>query len=329
MADKSFDADEEILTETSNRFVLFPIKYPDIYRMYKTALSAFWVVEEIDFSKDIHDWENKLNDNERYFIENVLAFFAASDGIVDENLFARFYQDIKVPEARCFLSLQGMMESIHSETYSLMIDTYIKDQKKRETLFDAMHKIPAVKKKADWAIKWMEDQDASFAQRIVAFAVVEGLSFQASFAAIYWLKERNLMPGLAASNNRISIDESTHSEFSILLYSKLKHKLDEETVHNIIKEATEIELEFITESIPCSMIGMNNDLMGQYVKFVADRIAVQLGYSTIYGTSNPFPFMERLGMESKMNFFEERNLDYVKAKVGKKDVYKFATDADF
>ena len=321
--------DEEILTDDGNRFVLFPIKYPEIFKMYKVASSAFWQVEEVDLSKDIDDWENKLNDNERNYIEQVLAFFAASDGLVDENLVTRFYNDVKVPEARAFYTFQMAMESVHSEMYSLMIDTFIKDNSKKEKLFNGMHTIPAIKKKAEWTTKWMENLNEPFSVRLVAFAIVEGIFFSSAFASIYWLKERNLMPGLCASNVLISKDESLHTEFAILLYSMLKNKIDENKIHELIKEAVDIEVEFITESIPCSLLGMNNELMSEYVKFVADRLVVQLGYSKIYDAKNPFPFMDRINLESKSNFFEERNLEYGKSKVGKKDVYKFTIDADF
>ena len=320
---------EELLMESSNRFVLFPIKYPSIFKMYKTAISAFWQVEEVDLSKDITDWENKLNDNERHYIEHVLAFFAASDGLVDENLVTRFYSDIKIPEVRAFYTFQMAVESIHSEMYSLMIDTFIKDSMKRNILFDAMNQIPAIKKKADWSIRWMEDKDSSFSLRLVAFAVIEGVFFSSAFASIYWLKERNLMPGLCASNTLISKDESMHTEFAILLYSMLSNKLDESKIYELVKEAVDIEIEFVTESIPCSLLGMNNSLMAEYVKYVADRLVTQLGYNKIYNAHNPFPFMDRLNLESKPNFFEERNLEYAKANVGQKNVFKFSIDDDF
>ena len=323
------DMNEEILTDHGNRFVLFPIKYEAIFKMYKTAVSAFWQVEEVDLSKDINDWENKLSENERTYIENVLAFFAASDGLVDENLVTRFYNDVKIPEARAFYTFQMAMESCHSEMYSLMIDTFIKDTEKRAKLFNAINTIPAIRKKADWATKWMEDDDSPFATRLLAFAIVEGVFFSSAFASIYWLKEKNLMPGLCASNVLISKDESMHTEFAILLYSMLSNKLDEATVHQVMKEAVDIEIEFVTESIPCALLGMNNTHMAEYVKFVADRLLSQLGYSKLYNATNPFPFMDRLSLESKPNFFEERNLEYSKSKVGQKDVYKFAMDADF
>lgn len=321
---------EDILTDSGNRFVLFPIKYPDVYKMYKTAVSAFWQVEEVDLSKDIDDWNNKLNDNERLYIENVLAFFAASDGLVDENLVNRFYNDVKIPEARTFYTFQMAIESVHSEMYSLMIDTFVKDQNRRNVLFDGMNKIPAIKKKADWTVKWMEDKNSQFALRLIAFAIIEGVYFSSAFASIFWLKERNLMPGLCMSNELISKDESLHTEFAILLYSKLHNKVDESIVHQLMKEAVEIEIEFITEAIPCSLLGMNNILMADYVKYVADRLLVQLGYSRLYNTKNPFPFMDRISLSNKTNFFEHtRVTEYSKAKVGQNNVYDFSMDADF
>lgn len=323
------DASEEILTEINNRFVLYPIKYNPIWTMYKTAVSAFWQVEEIDLSKDIEHWETKLNENERTFIENILSFFAASDGLVDENLVTRFYNDVKIPEARAFYTFQMAMETVHSEMYSLMLDTFVKDPAKRDKLFNGMNTIPAIKRKADWAIKWLEDDDAPFSQRLVAFAIVEGIMFSGAFASIYWLKERNLMPGLCASNVAISRDESLHTEFAILLYSYLNNKLSENQVHSIIKEAVDIEIQFITESIPCNMLGMNSNLMSEYIQYVADRLSSQLGHSKIYNTSNPFPFMDRIALENKVNFFEERPLEYNKANVGKSNVYDFSLDEDF
>jgi ribonucleoside-diphosphate reductase subunit M2 len=321
--------EEEILTESTNRFVLYPVKYTDIWNMYKTAVSAFWQVEEIDLSKDIEDWESKLNDNERLFIENILSFFAASDGLVDENLVTRFYNDVKIPEARAFYTFQMAMETVHSEMYSLMLDTFVKDKSRREVLFNGMNTIPAIKRKADWTIKWIEDDNAPFCQRLVAFAIVEGIMFSGAFASIYWLKERNLMPGLCASNVAISRDESLHTEFAILLYQHLKNKLSQNQIEQIIKEAVEIEIQFITESIPCNMLGMNSGLMSEYVRYVADRLIVQLGYSKIYNVSNPFPFMDRIALENKVNFFEERPLEYNRANVGKTDVYDFSLDEDF
>ena len=320
---------EEILTETRNRYVLYPIKYAEVWKMYKTALASFWMTEEIDFSKDIDDWENKLSSNERTFIENVLAYFSASDGLVDENIMTRFYTEVKVPEIRAFYTIQAAMETIHSETYSLMIDTLIKDREKRETLFDGMNKIPGIKRKTEWSMRWMDSTDAPFSQRLIGFAITEGIFFQSAFASIYWLKERGLMNGLCASNVLISRDESLHTEFAILLYSMLENKLDEECVKNIVKEAVDIEIEFITESIPCSMLGMNNTLMSEYVKFVADRLIVQLGYTKIYEATNPFPFMERMSLGNKDNFFETRSLDYSKANVGLSNIFDFSITEDF
>lgn len=320
---------EEILTETRNRYVLYPIKYPEIWKMYKNALASFWLTEEIDFSKDIDDWEKRMTENERTFIENVLAYFSASDGLVDENLMTRFYTEVKVPEIRAFYTVQAVMETIHSETYSLMIDTFVKDPEKRERLFDGMNRIPGIKKKAIWSSRWMEDKDASFAQRLVGFAVTEGIFFQSAFASIYWLKERGLMNGLCASNVLISRDESMHTEFAILLYSMLQEKLEQAEIEAIIIEAVSIEIEFITESIPCSMLGMNNILMAEYVKFVADRLVVQLGYHKIYDVQNPFPFMERMSLGNKDNFFETRSLEYSKANVGQSNAFDFSITEDF
>lgn len=320
---------EELLEESKNRFVLFPIKYSEIFKMYKTAVSSFWTVEEVDLSKDIIDWTTKLTDNERTFIEHILSFFAASDGIVDENLVTRFYQDVKIPEARAFYTFQMAIESVHSEMYSLMIDTFIKDNDKRTKLFDGMHTIPGIKKKADWSMKWIESKDVPFATRLVAFAIVEGIYFSGAFASIYWLKERNLMPGLCASNELISRDESMHTEFAILLYSMLENKMDESQIHEIISEAVEIEIEFINESVPCNMLGMNSILMSQYIKYVADRLIAQLGYKKMYNVENPFQFMERIGLSNKTSFFEHRSNDYSKANVGKTNVYDFSIDEDF
>lgn len=320
---------EDILTESVNRFVLFPIKYPDIFRMYKNMVSSFWITEEVDLSKDLNDWENKLTENERYFIENILAFFAASDGIVDENLVNRFYNDVKIPEARAAYSFQIAIESVHSEMYSLMIDTFVKNNEKRDKLFNAINTIPAIKKKADWTIKWIQDEESSFAQRLIAFAIVEGCFFSGAFASIFWLKERNLMPGLCMSNEFINRDEGMHTEFAILLYSHLKNKLDETAVHKMFREAIDIETEFITEALPCSLIGMNNSLMTDYVRYVADRLVVQLGYNKIYNTNNPFPFMDRISLSNKTNFFEHRPSEYSRAKVSNQDVYTFSTDSEF
>jgi len=310
--------EEEILRENPNRYVIFPVKYNEVWKHYKRAVSCFWTPEEIDFSKDRTDWE-KLSNNEKYFIENILAFFAGSDGIVMENLAQRFMNDVQIPEARQFYSYQMFIEAIHSETYSLMIDTYVKDIKKKNKLLNAIHEIPCVKKKADWAVKWIENKDEDFGTRIIAFAIIEGVFFSASFCSIYWLKQRGKMPGLTFSNELISRDEGQHTDFACLLHSMLKNKAKQEKVYRIIKEAVEIEKEFITESIPCNLIGMNCELMKDYIEFVADRLLVQLNYEKIWNTQNPFPFMELISLRGKANFFEVKPSEYVKAGIGKSE----------
>jgi ribonucleotide reductase beta subunit family protein with ferritin-like domain len=320
---------EEILSDTINRFSVFPIKHDNIWKRYKTAVSAFWQVEEVDLSKDIDDWNNKLNTNERTFIKNILGFFAQSDGIVNENLVLRFYNDVKIPEARSYYAFQIAIESVHSEMYALMIDTFVKNTQEKNALFDAINTIPCVARKANWALKWIQDKEASFGLRLLAFAVVEGLYFSASFCSISWLKDRNVMPGLCMSNDFIQRDENGHYEMACELYSMLNNKLDEQVVYDLIKEATDIEIEFITESIPCNLIGMNQDLMVEYIKYVADRVSVQFGYNKIYSATNPFPFMEKFSLENKVNFFEQRPTQYTKAKVGQQDVYKFKIDEEF
>jgi len=320
---------EDLLKDIDNRFVLFPIKYDSIWKMYKKAESAFWTAEEIDMSKDINDWNN-LSDNERFFIKNILAFFAGSDGIVNENLALRFMREVKIPEARSFYGFQIAMENIHSETYSLLIDTYIKDDREKKVLLNAINTIPCVKKKADWALKWIEDKNSSFATRLIAFAIVEGIFFSGAFCSIFWLKERGIMPGLCLSNEFISRDESLHTEFAILLYSMLNNKLDAETVYQIIREAVDIEEEFITSSISCNMLGMNATFMKTYIHFVADRLLIQMGYKPIYNVANPFPFMERISLSQKTNFFEfQSTSEYAKANVGNSDSHNFTLDADF
>jgi ribonucleotide reductase beta subunit family protein with ferritin-like domain len=281
---------EEILRENPNRYVVFPVKYPEVWRHYKRAVSCFWTPEEIDFSKDRTDWD-KLNNNEKYFIENILAFFAGSDGIVIENLAERFLTEIQIPEARQFYSYQMFIEAVHSETYSLLIDTYVKDEKKKNKLFNAIQEIPCIKKKADWAIRWISDKE-SFGTRLIAFAIIECIFFSASFCSIYWIKQRGLMPGLTFSNELISRDEGQHTDFAVLLHSMLKDKPSQKKVHKIMKDAVAIEKEFITESIPCNLIGMNSELMKTYIEFVADRLLTQLGYEKIWNSSNPFSFME-------------------------------------
>ncbi|KAF8538127.1 putative ribonucleotide reductase small subunit RnrA [Trichophaea hybrida] len=309
------EQDEPLLMENKQRFVLFPIKYHEIWQMYKKAEASFWTAEEIDLSKDLHDWHNRLNNDERYFISHVLAFFAASDGIVNENLVQRFSNEVQAPEARCFYGFQIMMENIHAETYSLLIDTYIKDSKQRAYLFDAIETIPCIKKKADWAIKWIEDTQSTFAQRLVAFAAVEGIFFSGSFASIFWLKKRGLMPGLSFSNELISRDEGLHTDFACLLFTHLKNRPSKEAVLDIITEAVSIECEFLTEALPVALLGMNAKLMVQYIEFVADRLLLSLGNPKHYNSTNPFDFMESISLAGKTNFFEKRVGDYQKAGV--------------
>lgn len=300
--------------EMIKRYTLFPIQHREVWQMYKKAVSAFWTVEEIDFSKDISDWQ-KLNDNEKHFISMILAFFAGSDGIVLENLVERFMQEVDVPEVRSFYSFQTASETIHSETYSLLIDTYIKDSEQKNKLFDAINSFDCVNKKAKWALKWINDKESEFAKRLVAFAAVEGIFFSGAFCAIFWLKKRGLLPGLALSNEFISRDEALHTEFAILMYNKYADKISEDVVKEIITEAVKIEKEFITEALPCNLIGMNSELMKEYIEFVADRLLVQLGNAKIYNTKNPFAFMEMISMEGKTNFFEKRVSEYSKAGV--------------
>jgi ribonucleoside-diphosphate reductase subunit M2 len=283
--------------------------------MYKKAEASFWTAEEIDLSKDLHDWNNRLNDDERYFISHVLAFFAASDGIVNENLLERFSGEVQIPEARCFYGFQIMIENIHAETYSLLIDTYIKEQAQRTYLFNAIETIPCIKKKADWAVRWIQDKDSTFGQRLVAFAAVEGIFFSGSFASIFWLKKRGLMAGLTFSNELISRDEGLHTDFACLLFSHLKHRPSKQAVQDVITEAVSIEQEFLTEALPCALLGMNADLMKQYIEFVADRLLLSLGNEKYYKSTNPFDFMENISLAGKTNFFEKRVGDYQKAGV--------------
>lgn len=338
---------------------MFPIKYNNLWKFYKQHLSTFWTVEEIKLTDDLTDWNNRLNDNERHFIKNVLAFFAASDGIVNENLVINFYNEVEIAEARQFYAVQMMIEAIHGETYSVLIDTYISDTNEKSRLFNAMETIPAVKRKADWALRWIQEgstivqtipeqyiksyrflvnsndysdrpladkhvealdylvrERPSFAQRLLAFICVEGIFFSGSFCAIYWLKSRGLMPGLSTANQFISRDENLHAEFAISLYKMLENPLDEQTVHDIFREAVDIEKEFITESLPVSLIGMNCGLMSQYIEMVADRWLVLLGYNKIYNTPNPFPFMEMISLNEKVNFFENVVTNYQRSNVG-------------
>ncbi|KAL4733074.1 ribonucleotide reductase [Aspergillus similis] len=312
---KAIEANEPLLQENPHRFVLFPIKYHEIWQMYKKAEASFWTAEEIDLSKDLHDWNNRLNEDERYFISRVLAFFAASDGIVNENLLERFSGEVQIPEARCFYGFQIMIENIHAETYSLLIDTYIKEPKQRTYLFDAIDTIPCIRKKADWAIKWIQDKESTFAQRLVAFAAVEGIFFSGSFASIFWLKKRGLMPGLTFSNELISRDEGLHTDFACLLFSHLNWRPSNKIVEDIIVEAVAIEKEFLTDALPCALLGMNAKLMCQYIEFVADRLLVALGNKKYFNATNPFDFMETISLAGKTNFFEKRVGDYQKAGV--------------
>ena len=317
---------EPILKPDDNRFVMFPIKYQDIWEMYKKQVDCFWRAEEVDLSKDLNDWE-KLSSEEKHFIKMVIAFFAGSDGLVLENLASRFMSDVQVSEARAFYGFQIAMENIHNEVYSLLIDTYIKDSEEKHKLFNAIENFPFIKKKADWAKKWIADKRSSFATRLLAFAVIEGVFFSGSFAAIFWIKKRGLMPGLTFSNELISRDEALHTEFAVLLYSKLQKKVAKKRIVEIIQEAVEIEKEFITEAIPCRMIGMNSKLMSQYIEFVADRLCLQLGYDKIYNSTNPFDFMELISIETKVNFFERTNSEYALAnKTVSNDVFEFGDD---
>jgi ribonucleoside-diphosphate reductase beta chain len=282
--------------------------------MYKLHVASFWTAEEIDLSQDITDWKQKLNDDERHFIKHVLAFFAASDGIVNENLVLNFMREVQLPEARCFYGFQVAMENIHAETYSLLIDTYIQDSTEKNKLFNAIDTIPCVKKKAEWALRWIENAP-SFAHRLVAFAAVEGIFFSGSFCAIYWLKKRGLMPGLSFSNELISRDEGLHCDFACLLYSMLQEKLDPKEVESIIAEAVKFEIEFVSEALPVNLIGMNADMMAQYLKFVADRLLVSLGNNRLYNVANPFDWMDLISLQGKTNFFEKRVGEYRKAHV--------------
>jgi ribonucleoside-diphosphate reductase beta chain len=301
---------EPLLKEDPHRFCLFPIKYHDIWHAYKNHKNAFWTAEEIDFSSDKADWE-KLTPDERYFIEHILAFFAGSDGIVLENLVKNFCSEVQVPEARCFYAFQAMMENIHSEVYSLMIDTLVKDPKRKDELFNAVTSIPCIQKKAEWALLWINDAKNSFAKRLFAFGIVEGLFFSGSFCAIFWLKERGVMSAtLGKSNEWIARDESLHTQFAVLLYTYVNEKISEIDAHNIMHQAVLIEEDFVTESLPVKLIGMNHDLMKAYIRFCADRLLHQFGYKKIYYEKNPFPFMEKISMDGKTNFFEQRVSEY-------------------
>jgi len=319
---------EPLLTENENRYVMFPIEHADIWKSYKKQMDCFWRTEEIDLSKDMTHWET-LTDKEKYFIKMILAFFAASDGIVIENLGQRFMSEVQISEARAAYGFQLMMENIHSETYSLLIDTYIKDREEKSKMFNALENFPCIKKKADWSIKWINDKRSSFATRLVAFAIVEGIFFSGAFCSIYWLKKRGLMPGLTFSNELISRDEGMHTDFAVLLFSKLQKKPSKKKITTIFKEAVEIEKEFICDALPCKLIGMNSKLMSQYIEFVADRLIVQLGYEKIYNTNNPFDFMEMISLEGKTNFFEKRVGDYSLSSCEKTEDTFNLDDAEF
>ena len=308
----SKNSSEPLLAPNDNRFVMFPIEHKDIWDMYQKQVDCFWRPEEIDLSKDLSHWD-ALNNDERMFISLILAFFAASDGIVLENLAQRFMSEVQVSEARAFYGFQIAMENIHSHTYSNLIETYIKDKEEKHKLFNAISNYPCIKKKSDWAQKWIHDNRSSFATRLVAFACIEGIFFSGAFCSIFWLKKRGLMPGLTFSNELISRDEALHCEFAVLLYSKLVKKIDKTRIYEIIKEAVEIETEFICDALPCNLIGMNSLLMTQYIQFCADRLCVQLGYKKIYRVGNPFDFMELISLESKVNFFERVNSSYALA----------------
>lgn len=320
---------EPILEENENRFVIFPIQHHDIWKFYKDSVASFWTVEEIDLQQDLVDWTSKLNDNERYFVKHILAFFAASDGIVNENLAENFVNEVQYSEAKFFYGFQIMMENIHSETYSLLIDTYVKDPIEKDRLFNALENFPAIRKKADWALKWIESP--SFAERLIAFAAVEGIFFSGAFCSIFWMKKRGLMPGLSFSNELISRDEGVHCDFAVLLHNKhLVNKVPKERIREIIIDALDIEREFITESLPVSLIGMNSKLMTEYLEFVTDRLLVELKCEKEYNTPNPFDFMDMISLQGKSNFFEKREPNYQKAGVtSNAEDNKISFDADF
>ncbi len=331
MSETNLQVEEPILKENKDRFVLFPIQHDDIWKFYKKAEASFWTAEEIDLSQDLKDWSDVMNDDEKHFIKHVLAFFAASDGIVNENLAENFVAEVQYTEAKFFYGFQIAMENIHSETYSLLIDTYVKDPKEKDYLFNAIDTMDCVRKKADWALRWIDE--GSFAERIIAFAAVEGIFFSGSFCSIFWLKKRGLMPGLSFSNELISRDEGLHCDFACLLYNNhIKNRLPEKTVQEIIADAVAIEKEFVTDALPVKLIGMNSDLMCQYIEFVADRLLSELGCSKIFNSTNPFDFMEMISLQGKTNFFEKRVGEYQKAgvlKEGEGEKSKFSLDEDF
>jgi len=319
---------EPLLDPSEQRLTLFPIRHQDIWECYKKQQASFWTAEELDLSKDKNHWDNKLNDDERYFIKHILAFFAGSDGLVNMNLLERFTNDVKILEAQIAYTYQASMENVHSEMYSLLIDTYIDSPQEKDKLFNAIETIPCIKKKADWAMKWIKSDDL-FSKRLIAFAIVEGIFFSGAFCSIYWLKTRGLMPGLTSSNEFIARDEGEHCSFACLLYSKIINRLDESIVHAIVKDAVDIEKEFINESLPCRLIGMNAEQMTTYIEYVTDRLLTQLGYSKIYNAVNPFDFMEKIALEGKTNFFENRPSQYQKASVMNKTKNDYSYTDDF
>ena len=323
------ESEEMLLKENPNRFVIFPIQHADLWKMYKDHVSVFWRPEEVDLSKDLVHW-NTLSGNEQHFIKRILGFFAGSDGIVMENLGQRFMTEIQLPEAKFFYSVQLMMESVHSETYSLLIDTYIEDRTEKVEILRSIQTVPCIQKKADWALSWIGSEEADFPTRLMAFAAIEGVFFSGAFCAIFWLKQRGLMPGLTASNEFIARDEGLHTDFACLLYSKCKHRLPKTKAIKLMREAVKIEKEFILEALPCSLIGMSAPRMSEYIEFVADRLMVALGYAKIWNTANPFPWMERISLEGKDNFFEKRVTNYALAGVGQ-DATKmqFGLDEEF
>lgn len=324
------DSTEPLLQENPRRYVLFPLRYPDIWRFYKKSMASFWTVEEVDLSHDLVDWE-KLKEEEKEFLGHVLAFFATSDGIVGENLVTRFYQEVQIPEARCFYGFQIAMENVHSEMYSLLIDTYIRDSQNKHRLLDAIQTFPCVKRKAEWAIKWIQSQTSSFGERIVAFAAVEGVFFSGAFATIFWIKKRGLMPGLTFSNELISRDEGLHCDFACLIFSHLRCKPSEDKVQEIICDAVAVEKEFWTHALPCHLLGMNCNSMQRYIEFVADRLFVALGFNKVFNVQNPFDFMENISLEGKANFFEKRVAEYQRNGVmcEKWEQFEFTLDAEF
>lgn len=319
---------EPLLDPSEQRLTLFPIRHQDIWECYKKQQASFWTAEELDLSKDKNHWDNKLNDDERFFIKHILAFFAGSDGLVNMNLLERFTNDVKILEAQIAYTYQASMENVHSEMYSLLIDTYIDNPQEKDKLFNAIETIPCIKKKADWAMKWIKSDDL-FSKRLIAFAIVEGIFFSGAFCSIYWLKTRGLMPGLTSSNEFIARDEGEHCSFACLLYSKIVNRLDESIVHAIVKDAVDIEKEFINESLPCRLIGMNAEQMTTYIEYVTDRLLTQLGYSKIYNAVNPFDFMEKIALEGKTNFFENRPSQYQKAAVMNKTKNDYSYTDDF